>query len=343
MCLVPAPLGKRLVFSVQSKLFDIKIESINKKSTDLPQVIKTRISELDLHDKACSKIRYVGGSVIGKLNFHTKKVLKNHIHDKNTKIINIMQQRREIYEICAGNLNQSTEYPNSMHTINTKLRGMLTPLSDSSYLFFLHLEKMRLNLCTFKVIATVGTSMPGKMIKSIMSSDKLRNTWVKQFPCELPLELFQNNNVDWYTLLDWLVSRAMTISDTRTSAIELYMKTATKSFSNEICTVLKVEKKEAHRRNISKRKCKEPHKGSSSKKRLSENVHIVTHDDNICEECLDDYKEGDEWIECDGCNGWYCRACAAINEHRWNDISDNNEPWLCNICIGMLDRNEFNP
>ena len=253
-------ISKRLIFSLHSQLVAFKVDELNKANPSAePAAVLTRLEELKNHSIACSKVRYVGGSVVAKLLHRTNKVIIHHLSDSTTRTLRMMERRRDALSLLAGNLGQETNYPGSMKTINDKLRGKLTPLSDQCYLFFVQLETVRLQQCTFANLRTQGGSLPENVIESCLSNSSLKELWFSNF-CGEMLQTTESGVEDSSSIRDMLrdiILSVSTICDLRRMATLLYLRTGAKTFRKEVCSILSVEKKDSHRRNIQKSNKKE--------------------------------------------------------------------------------------
>ena len=53
----------------------------------------------------------------------------------------------------------------------------------------------------------------------------------------------------------------------------------------------------------------------------------------FCGTCEVEYKEDEDWIECDGCREWFHRACVNLeNDEDWQKVQDPDVEWNCPQC-----------
>ena len=292
---------------------------------DVPLSIRLKGDNLDRHGIAGAKLRYVGGSVVARLTYRTKKVARTHLYDTSTEVLQICDQRLSIYDSMEQGPEAQSIYPDTLREITHKRTGKLFTPSDKAYEFFIALEKKRLFQHTYNNFVKYGSDMPGVVTRELLGDRSLRNSFLAvlehepptvQQQEELPLETFMAS------ILEGIMNMACSVSEARTDIVVLYMKSGNKTFRGEVMTDRKVKKKEAHRRKIMKRKTtKEPKKAKKS--RGAEGREDSLSDD-YCAVCGNPYHDGEPWVRCDGCAAWLEQRCTDItDDRRWTDITGN--------------------
>lgn len=334
--------AKRLVKGIREKM-ESELNAGKFPSTELvPQGPATRIRELDKHDVASGKVRYVGGSVIARLAHRTRQVVRNHLYDPTTRVIDHGETHLTLYRQLTGSQDMVSQFPESLREIAYKRRGLLTPLSDACYQFFLTLQKDILKLNTFPALVTMGSSMPGNITRQLLGSENVREAFnnalepIGTVP-ETAMDLMavgESTKAMKEVVLS-LITGATAISEVREKTITLYMKSSNKRFRAEVMREMKVKKSEAHRRKIMKRKSTQERKTQGKQQRIT--VEDI-EEENSCAACGNEYNEGQEWVACDGCSLWYERLCTDIvSDQRWDDITAGREPWFCCECQMRMD------
>ena len=70
-------------------------------------------------------------------------------------------------------------------------------------------------------------------------------------------------------------------------------------------------------------------KGKRSKKKCD-----YEEDDEHCGICSKLYVEGEQWISCDICEGWYHRMCVNLDEDSaWEELQNEDAKFTCPMCI----------
>ena len=120
-------------------------------------------------------MRYVGGSVIGRLLYRLGKQIDNRDLTESPSQL----QTYSIYKFLSGDvslLNDSL-FPQSLSEIKDRLYGNLIILTDECYLFFVKLEEKRLHFLNEPSILTYGGKAAGITIGNIMSDEEVNEAW----------------------------------------------------------------------------------------------------------------------------------------------------------------------
>ena len=294
------------------------------------------------------KIRYIGGSVIGRLLHWEKELAVTHSHDTQPYKQNTSMQIIRYLEHLAGNhiTQKTTKYPHTLDEIMHKQipgKSSLKILSDDCFEFFCELEKKRKHFLTMEALHEIGTLLPGIVQIKLVKSSQLQS-----FFCDVFKNIFQTRFTQIRDFVDDIVQHSKVISLIYEKIINLYMKTGNKQFAIETKRKLCIKKGKAHRQQVfdscgksTNRKRKLKTSQQASKKARNSNIHvetIVEIDDNTCAECLQIYAEGELWLECDGCLKWLHRNCANCKTNKyWKLICNGKMPWLCPYCVWILD------
>lgn len=139
-----------------------------------------KLNNLDKHDTACAKVRYVGGSVIGRLMYRVGRKTDQQIQNDNKHAT----KNAFIYKVLknlAGDASifQTSKYQNSLTEIRDKMHGALTLLSDEAYIFFVTLEKKSLQLLNEGAVAEEGSRMAGQTIRCLADDEDVMVAWNK--------------------------------------------------------------------------------------------------------------------------------------------------------------------
>ncbi|ELU13367.1 hypothetical protein CAPTEDRAFT_194397 [Capitella teleta] len=272
-----------------------------------------RIAQLYQHSTAASKVRYVGGSVIARLIFRTRKAINAALNNNRLVGLTTLWAQLGILEGMTVPANTPSSYPGNLTITDDKSYGRLTYLTDGSYLFFVALEANRLQRTSPQRLALIGGHLPGLDITEILNDVHLRDMYVGLIP---------HPEVDGHELLESLIDQIQDITSTRHKIIQLYMRTG-KQFRNSLLAAIHVEKKEAHRRCVRKKRGKEPCALSASQvQRVIQDT--VAYDNGHCAECDREYIDGDEWVQCDGCERWFERRCTNLHTdpNYWQDVAE---------------------
>jgi len=124
-------------------------------------------------------VRYVGGSVIGRARYREGRKLDCLLQRQDCDLNRIHLAMYDILTHAAGTISNLdlTDYPNSVKEITYKMYGRLTVLTDSCYLFFLLLEKRRLEEQSAARLAQVGGSLPASLAKLLYVDPQVSLQW----------------------------------------------------------------------------------------------------------------------------------------------------------------------
>ena len=142
--------------------------------------IQKQLENLAQHNLSSAKVRYVGGSVIGRLVYREGKKMDIKIgHGSNSAKSSITTYN--VLKHTAGNMSilKQTLYPNTLSEIEDRMFGALTILTDQTYLFFLLLEKKRLMNLSEAAVAAGGGRVAGDIIKQLHTDSEVQEAWIE--------------------------------------------------------------------------------------------------------------------------------------------------------------------
>ena len=219
-------------------------------------------------------------------------------------------------------------------------------------IFFLFIERERLQKLTVPRLIKTGGNIPGQVSQELIKSKNVVHAFSNVHKVEFTDVVDEHLNVSailpaMKIVINNIVDHSIIMSEVRQKTTHLYLKTAFKQFRSEVLVSEQVKKKEAHRINIMKRKEKvRAKKKTCSPKTVvrasEENAPVACQfvEEDFCEVCLQKEQDNEEWVMCDGCLAWFHRQCGGIiHENLWRDICEQT-PWLCKDCVGRLDEME---
>lgn len=276
-------LGYRLSMAVYQWIIQAEDDTLplstpSDKSTDF-------IAALDTDGDSCAKLRYVGGSVIGRLLYRKRRAVRDR-HGETSFDVRTNLAYVKILKVLAGNEDdlldpdKGSMYPGSLSEIKDRKYGKLTFLSDACYEFFVLLEKHRLQNLTVHALIEIGGNLPGKVTQAMCNDPELTKKWLEM---TLPIEtniFFKHLKIDQpldeampksvtkrlvQPLVIQISQRATMLHELKSAVIQLFMKSADKNFQQQVKRTLKVEASAAHRVKITQRQKKRKEKAEKRK------------------------------------------------------------------------------
>lgn len=331
-------LAQRIVFATRDLLLHDQISQKMPSADEMPLSAATKVKNLEDHDVAAAKVRYIGGSVIARLYFKLRKHLQSVVYEAPASVIESKQKELSLLHLLSGTDRALTQYPNSTREILYKQSGRLILLTDLAYEFFLLLEKERLRTETLIALQTHGRTMPGHVEEELTSSASVQEAFHLCFPAsELCQHIFADDVADTCVpdIIHRLIDFASVMSELRRAIIHLYLKSGHQQFRSEVLNEMKTKKHQSHRKRVMERK-----KGRRTKKKRQRSTLAPGSEegnDDSCSVCGKKYTNDQDWVQCDGCSSWTMKSCALIPDGiTWDEICEGGAPWLCIECFERL-------
>jgi len=142
--------------------------------------VQKQLKNLEEHNLSSAKVRYVGGSVIGRLVYREGKKMDMKIGHGSDKAKSSITTYSILKHIAGHMLTvKDTQYPNTLSEITDRMFGALTFLTDPTYLFFLLLEKKRLMNLNEAAVAAGGGRVAGDIIKQLHTDTEVQEAWIE--------------------------------------------------------------------------------------------------------------------------------------------------------------------
>jgi hypothetical protein len=360
-------LGHRLIMSVHNWLLQ---QSNHPIADHLPEAAKDMIDDLQQHGPGAAKLRYIGGSVIGRLLFRIKQRVRSRLSDLQSIDVRIGLASVEILKTLCGKQEDllhpetGSKYPQTLQEITDRQFGRLTFLTDSCYEFFSMLETYRLKKMSIESLAEVGGDLPGSLLQEMCCDTVISQKWF-DLSLHIPTPcLFRKLKVDnvastvgvtrsvnlrlMKPLLADITNRAWMLHNLKQQIIDLFMKTVAKTFRKHVIRTLQVQKSAAHRIKITQRQKKRAQKKiPKSKTSVNKAVQQPStstavpvgvevdseEEEGACLLCsLPFGTQGSDWVACDGCRQWVCRTCSQLGSSAWKAVTEENTTWICASC-----------
>jgi hypothetical protein len=274
-----------------------------------------RIAELVPNSTAGARVRYVAGYVVHRLLKQCNAFISCHIFGPKwqTQGVAKLVERAVLCQI-AGSADRDTQYPLSKGDILDMEQSRLIHLTDSTYLFFLELEKERLANLSLISLYKVGRFLPAIVADGFAADPHLFSLF--EAACVAPAS---HTGEEGFAEAKW----ATAVRHMFSKLIFVFMKTAARQFRRDFIRDMQLRKKQAHRRQV---QCQQPAPSASSENESSWS--------DSCAWCGEVFVHGKEdWVECDSCTMWFQRKCTDLSsQHDWQLITEGNQPWSCTYC-----------
>ncbi|KAJ7350134.1 hypothetical protein OS493_038316 [Desmophyllum pertusum] len=137
-----------------------------------------------------SKVRHVGGWAVRKVLTRARKYIQRNVYTKSSSTLATVENQQIVCQLLEENVIQPyTELEETSKFLETlevtearqyRERGLLH-ISDQAYLFFIQLEKRRVELLNLQILKRVRDDMVEIAITELRGDNELKANWLKCF------------------------------------------------------------------------------------------------------------------------------------------------------------------
>lgn len=372
-CLVLFDIGAERGFEDEHKIICYKITESIREFVIEQKVAELQPNVMNVNRRfvtdACSpRIRYVAGYCVAALRKRYTQIKQSNMFSRSKEAQSVFKEAKISVNIINSlkeeehYLKETTTNPESLADTDRRQnvnRG-LTNVTDSIYDFFLYLTKTCLSKLVHENLVTYGESMYNKCLDVVQSETNLYEFFSHLVILRLhpgSIEEFHDSHVNLSEHLENMVITSAQIHRIYNELVRKYFMVLFAQFCRDVKSTLKVKKTMAHRKQIKVAKSTEKSKKgqgdkqtsktpTSSKKTImpsqiepepgtstaaQDEMTPGTSDSDLCAKCKTG--EGNDWIQCDGCNSWLHRKCAGLaNYRKWKKYSKESASWFCTAC-----------
>lgn len=243
----------------------------------------------------------------------------------------------------------------------------LTNVTDSMFDFFLCLTNTCLSKLVHENLVNYGESMYNMCLDVVQSDSNLYEKFSHMVILRLHtenIEEFHDSNMNLSEHLETMVITSAQIYHIYNELVRKYFMVLFAQFCRDVKAAFKIQKTMAHRKQIkvakstetstatnssvkstkqmgNKRKTDAEKPAAMSQTDLKPGASVSSHyepkpgtsasDSDTCVKCHTG--EGNDWIQCDGCDSWLHRKCAGLSNYKkWKKFSKESVSWFCKDC-----------
>lgn len=175
---------------------------------NLIDVVKLRRKEIipfdvqEMGEVGKSKVRHVGAWAVRKVLNRARKYILRNVHTSSRSTLASVKKQQLLCELLEDNviqpyaIEESSKFPETLEVTEARQyrqRGLLY-ISDEAYLFFLKLEKRRVELLNLHVLSRAGEEMVELASAELRADQELKDSWLSCFePVDVDKNKVMNN------------------------------------------------------------------------------------------------------------------------------------------------------
>lgn len=264
-CAIPSKAHYRVCFGILQKLRSIVVQKASEPVyITARETAKVKVKKVQQSKGSRAKTRYIGGWCVATIRRRKKSFITSNLYKKSVKLqVNKTDREIRFLDQLAGDesyLAKSSKDQESLSEIQRKQTALsnLTCITDDGFQFFLDLDQQIQQLETFENLNLYGQNFYSYIYSSLQESKDLTNAWLTLFHDEDEMKVN-----DYKESLENIYLEVLT----------KYIKMSSAQFRQEYKRELRVQKEEAHRKQIRMRTDK------ANKQKLDFNFIIVDRSD----------------------------------------------------------------
>lgn len=205
------------------------------------ETAKVKVKKVKQSKGSRAKIRYIGGWCTATIRRRKKSFVTSNLYKKSVKLqVDKMDREIRFLDQLAGNENilaKSSKDQESLSEIQRKQTALssLTCVTNEGFQFFLDLDHQIQQLETIENLNLYGQNFYSYIYSSLQESKDLKNVWLTLFHDEDEMKVN-----DYKESLESMYFEVLT----------KYIKMSSAQFRQEYKRELRIQKEEAHRKQI---------------------------------------------------------------------------------------------